>query len=80
MTCNLGINPKDVNLNRAQHIVGRRAGYHQGYIQLKEGSDEDLVSDASNDVIFSVISVKVCPHPSIRDSSHNKSSQYLSMV
>ena len=24
--------------------------------------------------------VKVCPHPSIRDSSHNKSSQYLSMV
>jgi len=21
-------------LNRAQHIVGRRAGYHQGYIQL----------------------------------------------
>ena len=29
---------------------------------------------------FSVISVKVCPHPSIRDSSHNKSSQYLSMV
>ena len=75
----LGSIQKNVNLNRAQHIVGRiPSGLHSAegrkWWGFGQWCEQWLFAN------FSVISVKVCPHPSIRDSSHNKSSQKVSMV